>query len=425
MIDTETDDGAGHRERCPVLLVGHHPIPRFVASARFVEPGDRFVVGRSSATFWCHLEPDREMSRRHAELWRDTQGLHVRDLGSRNGTAVNGCRIEEPTALERGDIVRIGQTVLVLDEASPLFVAPAHPTLLGASPALADLLRQIALVAPRHACVLVVGERGTGKALVAQEIHRQSARPGPLVEHRCGVHVGDSADDGFARIEHAARRAHGGTLYLAGVNHAGEAEQLAMLRWLRAHGEPGGAREVARVVASTSDFNHVGSGSDRIWRELLAYLVRWAIAVPPLRERRVDIAYLAPDFGARHAGHEVQLGAPLAEFLMCHDWPGNLRELDGVMERVVAESDGSRRLPRPDWGLTPPAGVGGEQPGEVVPTAERAARVSADDVVEALRSSSGNVRAAARRLGVNRSTVYRWIERADIDLDATRIRARR
>jgi DNA-binding NtrC family response regulator len=291
--------------------------------------------------------------------------------------------------------------------------------IVGDAPALRRLLDLAARVADRELPVLVRGETGTGKELIAGLLHAGSRRArGPLVRFNCAAIPGELADAelfGHARGAFtgaaAARRgyfaqADGGTLVLDEVGELPPAIQAKLLRALQS-GEiqPLGARVErvdVRVVACTHRDLRAEAAAGRFREDLYYRLAVVELRVPPLRERVDDIPVLADSFARRYAAQfgldAVRLAPALVQRLVARPWPGNVRELENTIARLVALGDGGT--------------IGPEQlddPAAPPPTATNLrAQVEAFErglIEQALRAAAGNHSEAARRLGMSRVTL--------------------
>jgi DNA-binding NtrC family response regulator len=308
---------------------------------------------------------DPAISRRHLEIERGPEGVVVRDLGSTNGSFVQGARFTELT-LGFGTEVTIGKTVLkYVPEEEAIELPPSDEEtfggLLGRDPKLRKLFRLLADVAVTDATVLIEGETGTGKELFAEEIHRHSARKdGPFVVFDCGAvpddliesalfgHVKGAFTGAVSDRPGAFEQADGGTLFLDEIGELSPAVQPALLRALdkqavRPVGGTAYARASVRVVAATNR-NLRAEVSARRFREDLYYRVAVVrMLVPPLRERPDDVPLLVEHFVRQFAGGrslEVERGD--MERLRRHTWLGNVRELRNAIERACALSHGDR-----------------------------------------------------------------------------------
>ena len=325
---------------------------------------------------------DSLVSREHARLERFDDGrLLVIDLGSANGTLVNGKLLSSPARLEPGDLVKIGDTELRLErqevredapEEDPEAAdrtntgAPAAATrrasperrMLGRGPRMAQVFRLIDVAGSSPIPVLIDGETGTGKELAARAVHDASDRAdGPflalncatLVEslleselfgHRRGAFTG--ADRDHAGLFEAAS---GGTVFLDEVGEMPAATQPKLLRVLEENevvrvGESRPRAVDVRIISATNrDLNEaVNQGEFR--SDLFFRLATFPIRMPSLRERREDIPLLvrhAAEVAAqRHKKRIVGVSKPAMDALVRHRWPGNVRELRNELQRAVA-----------------------------------------------------------------------------------------
>ena len=322
------DDGRAPN-RWWVELV-HHEDPNRIG--RRVPLDTTLALGRRSDAFGEGTLDDGHISRAHAELDRGTGGTPIiRDAGSRNGTYVNGSRIQEHP-LVAGDVIGMGRALLmVVREPPPPEVEPGDE-LVGHSYAFLSTLSTVHKAAPRGP-TLLWGESGVGKDALAQHLHHVSGRSGPLETLRCG-RLRDE-DDVVRALMDAARE---GTLVLDNVEELPASAQLLMVDRLESD-----APEYTGVVACTVETPE--SLAHRLRPELLHRLRRWSIRVPSLTERRTDIPQLALAFARRYGSDGAQLDAELTFRLLRHRWPGNLHELEALIERAAVESEGDRLTP--------------------------------------------------------------------------------
>src|SRR5215470_4150418 len=227
------------------------------------------------------------------------------------------------------------------------------PGIVGDSPALRAVYRLTRLVAPTRASVLLVGETGTGKELIARSIHKFSPRAdGPYVRVNCGAlteslleselfgHIKGAftgaVDNKTGRFE----AAHGGTIFLDEINSISAKLQVKLLRVLQERefervGESRTIRVDTRVVAATNQFLEDEIDAGRFRDDLYYRLNVVSIHLPPLRERRDDIPALARYFLERHSEENRRdppaLAPDVERVLMSYDWPGNVRELENYM----------------------------------------------------------------------------------------------
>ncbi|MDY0063059.1 MAG: sigma 54-interacting transcriptional regulator [Myxococcota bacterium] len=384
-------------------------------------------------------------SRVHASLHPDHRSERhlLRDEGSRNGTQCNGEEVSE-LLLAPGDLIRLGDTLLRYGHFDLEVVgwsAPDDGLLRGRSLGLRRLLDEIRQVAPTDLPVLIEGETGTGKELVARELHRQSGRSGEFVAVNCAAIPAElveselfghkrGAFSGATRDQTGLVRASaGGTLFLDEVGELAPAFQAKLLRALeeRAVRPVGASRAIpvdVRILAATNrDLDEeVRHGLFRA--DLLARLAGWRVRVPPLRDRPEDLLPVVEAvIREQGAGRAYELSGDFVERLALHRWPMNVRELIGVVRRALVV------LPE-----------GGRLELAQLPEALRRERRTADAEVEAalpargqppssaalaalLRHFVGNVSEIAEYTGKERAQVYRWLRRYGFRLEDFRRRS--
>ena len=301
--------------------------------------------------------------------------------------------------------------------------------LVGSHPAMQAVYERIREVAATDVSVLIAGESGTGKELVAAAIHAESDRAGgPFTAVDCGAlpeglleselfgHVKGAFTGALRDKRGRFERAHGGTLLLDEIGELSPATQVKLLRVLQERRiEPvGGERTLAvdvRILSATHrDLRaRVRAGSFR--QDLFYRLAVVPIALPPLRQRRTDIPLLADHFLRRFAAEMGRsppaLGDAARERLLRHDWPGNVRELANAMQYALVVAHG----PHIDTGHLPPEVAGGRDGpragGRPRRSPGRKPKLGREQLLAALERHGGNRSAAARELGVGRSTLYR------------------
>jgi DNA-binding NtrC family response regulator len=310
---------------------------------------------------------DEHVSRRHLRIDIEARDCVVRDLGSTNGTRVGGVRVRV-APLEDGAILECGQTRLKFSYvAAPFRLELAERDdfegVLGRSVAMRELFALLDRVAPTDAPVLIQGETGTGKERVARAVHRRSRRatrpfavfdcaavPPTLIEAELFGHEKGAFTGATERRAGVFERADGGTVFLDELGELAVELQPKLLRVLESNEvfRVGASKPTpidARIVAATN--RDLGARIDEgQFREDLYYrLAVVTVRVPPLRERREDIALLASHFAREHlfAGEKATAPAPgweaIFDFMTGYDWPGNVRELRNVVERAVIMSD--------------------------------------------------------------------------------------
>ena len=306
---------------------------------------------------------------------------------------------------------------------------PAEDAFIGSSAAMRAVQKAIGLLADAAASVLITGETGTGKEVVARSIHRHGRRsahpfvaincaaiPAELLESQLFGHVRGSFTGAVADRIGSFREADRGTLFLDEIGDMDPGMQAKLLRVLQERMvSPVGGKPVpidVRIISATHRdlADAVRSGGFR--EDLFYRLGVVPVALPPLRERLADLLPLAEHFLALASAEEPakRLSADASALLLSHSWPGNVRELRNAMERVAAmvrqpviqasELDFLRpaqAAPDADW-------LAGELPAAV-------ARVEEAMIRRALQACGGNRSDAARRLGINRQLLYEKLRR--------------
>jgi len=311
--------------------------------------------------------------------------------------------------------------------------------LIGTHPSITGILDLASRVATTPATLLITGESGTGKSLLAREIHRLSGRRGRFVEVACGSlseslleselfgHVAGAFTGAVADRDGRFLQADGGTIFLDEIATASPAMQVKLLRVLQEmQFEPvGGGRTHtvdARVVLATNEDLAALVKSGRFRADLFWRINVVAIEMPPLRARTSDVQLLAMHFlqaAASRSGRAVEGFTPAAhEALLGHAWPGNVRELQHAVERGVFLGRG----PLVEVGDLPAAVLGG--PARVAdgrgraPLKQAMAEPERQLIVAALERSGWRRDVAARALGINRTTLYKKLKRLGMDVAA-------
>jgi DNA-binding NtrC family response regulator len=303
------------------------------------------------------------------------------------------------------------------------------PGLVAASHAMRTVESLARRAAATELSVLITGETGTGKELVARTIHAQSPRASrpflavncgalradlalsQLFGHRKGAFTGAHAE-GVGLVE----AAHGGTLFL---DEAGELPldvQVTLLRFLESGeylrlGETQVRRADVRIIAATNRLLRGTDGERMFRRDLLYRMNEIEIRLPALRERAEDIVPLARHFLSFYGGLEgPRLGHDAESLLASYSWPGNVRELENVMKRLAALHAGHGEL-----GVTDVLPLLSDPPARAESTADRRTR-ERDEIVSAWRHAHGNKSRLAGLLGVSRKTLYARLKRLDLSL---------
>jgi formate hydrogenlyase transcriptional activator len=307
----------------------------------------------------------------------------------------------------------------------------AFEEIIGASAALTAVLRQVELVAPTDATVLIQGETGTGKELIARALHQRNARrhhpfikvngaaiPSGLLESELFGHERGAFTGAIGRHLGRFELAHQGTLFFDEVGDLPLDVQPKLLRVLQeqAFERVGGTRTIGvdvRLVAAThrdlAQMMVEGTFRSDLYYRLNVFPIR----LPPLRERPEDIPLLVRHFAQQHAQRLHKpvhiIPAEALEALTCYPWPGNVRELQNVIERaVILARDGVLRPVLPTWQQPLHRSSAG---------GSTLADVQRDYIVRVLRDASGVIggqHGAAARLGVKRTTLLSRMERLGI-----------
>jgi len=301
------------------------------------------------------------------------------------------------------------------------------PRLIADSPSMRPVLELVARVGPSDANVLVTGEHGTGKELVARILHAASPRAArPMV----AVNMGGLSEGVFecelfghergaftgARAERVGRfeLANGGTLFLDEIANVPLAQQAKLLRVLQTGefervGSSRTRRVSVRLISASNADLRAEVAAGRFREDLLFRIDTVEIPLPPLRDRREDIPVLAAEFLKRHAQRYRKalegFDADAMEALLAHPWPGNVRELEHAVERAVLMAT-SERVGAVDIGLRPVQTTG--TAGLEQLTLDEVER---ELIRRALKRHDGNVSEAAKSLGLSRSALYRRLER--------------
>ncbi len=402
---------------------------------KIVSTGERTTIGTHESAD-VRLD-DRAVSRVHAELIAEGGRVTLRDLGSRNGTFVDGVSVEG-AHLSSGCLLRVGRTELRFELEDgrierQLAERASFGRLVGRSLRMREMYAVLERAARSDTTVLIQGETGTGKELVAESIHRESERrDGPFIVVDCGSIPGDLLDSELFGHEAgaftgatSARRgafeeASSGTVFLDEIGELPLELQPRLLRVLE-------RREVKRVGASTHrpvDVRIVAAThralADRVNEKLFRSDLYFRLAVievriPPLRDRREDLPLLVDRLlegldASPAVADALKSGKCLVE-LARYRWPGNVRELRNYLERAVVLRDDAPRSPR-------------RKPEDDAPALPQAVDLDVplkrarDEYAQALERlylqgilarHDGNVTAAAKAAGVDRIYFYRLL----------------
>lgn len=386
---------------------------------------------------------DSAVSRQHLEVAVLPDGLRIKDLQSTNGSFFQGAQFES-IVVGVGAGIKVGASELVIvgpsdAQAPEVWEQDRFGPLLGPSLAMRQVFALLAKYAKSDAPVLVHGETGTGKELVAEAIHLFSARSkGPFVisdlasvsptlfeselfGHMRGAFTGADRD----RVGLFAE-SRDGTIFLDEIGELDLADQPRLLRALdRRQYRPVGSNDYrpihSRVIAATNRDLRAEVAAGRFREDLYHRLSILRIDLPPLRVRRDDIRCYAQHFVERTAAHlkipPPEIPPHVISALAAHDWPGNVRELRNVLERAVTLTPAGDALDMRTLGLRP-----ADEPSAAtapidtsVPFRNAKSRLieawEGDYVRHLLKKSQGNVSLAARNAGMSRMYLYQLIEK--------------
>jgi transcriptional regulator of acetoin/glycerol metabolism len=399
--------------------------------------GDPPSVRRVPTPNGCELElrlADPRASARHARLIRAGEDWQLEDCGSRNGSFVNG----EPTRralLAEGDLIEMGSTFLSFGACGTLAALDVHAIEGTILPELAHTFAGLAVVARAGECVLVRGESGSGKELVARRVHELSGRRGPFVAVNCGAlpesmveaelfgHRRGAFSGATSDRAGLVRSSSGGTLFLDEIGDLRLGSQAALLRVLQEHvvtpvGSDAPEPVDLRVVCATHRDLEALVARGGFRADLLARLRGFVVELPALRHRRVDLGLLVAALLRKHVpapAPRPALSSSAARALLTYDWPSNVRELEKCLTTALALAEGgtirSAHLPEALRAPTlPPAPLRAH---DVVAVGEP----RRDRLTRLMREHEGNIAAVARALGKARTQVHRWLDRYQLDPD--------
>jgi two-component system response regulator GlrR len=406
---------------------GHRIAVTGGAHAGFQRPfdGRELRIGTDPANHLCI--PDPSVSRFHCVIERRPRGLLLRDLDSTNGTQLGGHFIECAYLGPRVPFT-VGQTTLQVlppDAALPARTPSASPQLLGSSPAIARLLASLPKVAASPVTVLIEGETGTGKSLLAEQIHKQGPHAaGPFVVVDCGAippslieselfgHEKGAFTGATERRIGAFEAAHGGTVFLDEIGELPLNLQPKLLRAIEERtikrvGSTSSLRIETRVIAATNRDLRESVAAGQFRADLYYRLEAIRMHMPALRERLQDLPLLIEQFARRlQPGITPEALAELQRLLGTRtEWPGNVRELRNAVEKVLVlgdlGTDETAATPLP-----PPAPLPAAFDGSVSFKMAKEEAVSAWEqayLTSLLRHAKGNLSQAARVVQMDRS----------------------
>jgi DNA-binding NtrC family response regulator len=401
---------------------------------------------------------DSKVSGLHCEIRLDDRGYRLRDLDSTNGTYVSGLRIND-VYISPGTQIGLGQSRFKfepLGESVEVELADTDRfgSMIGRSVKMRELFARLEKLARSDTTVLVTGETGVGKELVAEALHDYSPRKdGPFVVLDCGSippnlieselfgHERGAFTGATSSYAGAFERAHGGTVFLDEIGELPLAMQPKLLRVLERKEvrRVGGAKTIEvdlRVVAATNRDLGVEVNRGRFREDLYYRLAVARVHVPPLRERKDDLPLLIEHIlTTTPNGETASIAQETIDLMSKHDWPGNVRELRNVIERAVLLSEtpeteeSLRRAPAAPKASDNPGGIT-VTPSQTATSADASMTVPVDvavpfkqakqDVISEferryisrlLAQHDGNISAAARAAGIDRMSIHKMLHR--------------
>ncbi|WP_428261721.1 sigma 54-interacting transcriptional regulator [Haliangium sp.] len=397
---------------------------------------------------------DSRVSGHHFEVRLDERGYRLRDLESTNGTFVAGMRVCD-VYLSPGTTIRAGSTQIRFEPLDssievPLSTRERFGDMVGQCVKMRELFARLERLARTDATVLVTGETGVGKELVAESLHEYSPRQsGPFEVLDCGAIPENLIESQLFGHEKGAftgatnahpgvfERAHKGTVFLDEIGELPLGMQPKLLRVLerRQVRRVGGTRTIdvdLRVVAATNRDLSVEVNRGRFREDLYYRLAVARVQVPPLRERREDIPLLVEHILTQiPGGAQASIGEETIRLMSRHDWPGNVRELRNVIERAVylseaptspgalaqgslSSADGGegRADPAPGDALVVPIDIGTPY--------KKAKQALINEferryITELLAAHDGNISRAARAAGIDRMSIHKILNRLELE----------
>jgi len=438
------------RKRQPGLVLLYADTFRELPAA-FLLTAERHVIGREASSADLLLRAPA-VSRVHAEVVREGRHFVVRDLGSRNGVLVNGRKVQS-AELEPLDELRVGDAIFKFveeraDELGRYRIDGAlpkgetrraqNPSALAGGYQIDNIVAEIERVAPTPLSVIVRGPSGTGKEVIASELHRLSGRRGKLAAINCTAlpqNLIESELFGYKRGAFSGadrdkpgliRHADGGTLLLDEIGDMPPDAQAKLLRVLQAREVlPLGATTPepvdVRVVAATHRDLERLQREGKFREDLFARLNEYSVELPALHERKEDVYLLTQTFLARHGGGGKTPSFAFMSGLLHYDFPYNVRELEACIKRALALSDGPLLEPEvlpeavqdamSDYGRDASA-----RPSQPPEDDETQAAPDEPALRDLLAKHQGNVAAVGRELGKARMQIHRWMKRYSIDI---------
>jgi transcriptional regulator with GAF, ATPase, and Fis domain len=413
----------------------------------FVVAGDVFRVGKAPENDL--VLADETVSRVHFEIARDAKGYLVRDMKSTNGTFLDGAEVKE-AYLRAGSVIGLGACELKFTPFEErIEILPSEKEelgeMVGKSPAMREIFGLVERIAPTDATVLIEGETGTGKDMIARTLHQLSPRAehpfivvdcgavaGTLIESELFGHEKGSFTGAVAARQGAFEMASGGTVFLDELGELSLDLQPKLLRVLeqRELRRVGGTKTIKvdlRVIAATRKDLRSEVEKGKFREDLYFRLNVVPITAPSLRERREDIPLLIDSMLKKLAtpGHTITLSEQTRAALMAHDWPGNVRELRNVIERALALGADPGVLVAPLGGTEPQQGASLHDGIEFEPNVSfRDTKEKWNELFERryltwlIKRADGNISKAARDADMDRKYLHKLLRKYGISGEA-------
>jgi DNA-binding NtrC family response regulator len=399
---------------------------------RFPISSTPIVIGKDPAGDIVLRDP--AVSRRHCEVKQTAVGVHIRDLGSRNGTIVGGVAMESGL-LRHASTIRLGETdIYFLSDKGEEESDSTGPTSFGSAVGTSKAMRKVFALLERLAAtdlsVTLIGETGTGKDVLARGLHSHSQRKekdfvvfdagavaATLIESRLFGHMKGAFTGAVSDHKGQFEAADGGTLFLDEIGELNLDLQPKLLRALeqRTVVRLGGTTEIpvnVRIIAATNRDLEIEVKEGRFREDLFFRLGVAVVRVPPLRDRREDIPLLCEAF-AKDLPRKVTLSDAALAVLQAQQWPGNVRELKNVLALAAAVSESDLLEPR-DF-LRFSAQPARAKTLDGLPLAGRTLdSIEKNAIKQTLQDCKGNKTHAAKALGIASSTLYEKIKKYGI-----------
>jgi transcriptional regulator with AAA-type ATPase domain len=457
-IDTLEDSLASHRPGVmrvhPYLFIVLECDRPASGGARYALAGvDEVVLGRGAergaarqsgggVTRLLVRIPGRSISSTHARLLREGDGWVLEDTHSTNGSFVNGVRVER-VMLREGDVIELGHTILVLRGAlpTPLGTVPTFDSneisvpaagMMTLHPNLFAEFATLTRISGSELPMLLLGDTGTGKEVLARAVHKLSARSGPFVAVNCGAlppnlvesqlfgHVKGSFSGAVRDEPGLVRSAERGTLLLDEIGDLPSTAQPALLRVLQeqeviAVGSVRPTKVDVRILAATHQPLERFVEEGRFRRDLFARLDGFRFKLPTLQNRREDLGVIIAEILRSAPDSQLRLTAEAGVALAMYDWPFNIRELVQRLKRAQVLAQGTPITPA-HFALQqdPHDSKPGRNPASAPPLSAEDARLRRE-ILDKLEEHGGNIAEVAREMGKARMQVHRWLKRFGID----------